>query len=123
MLAVHDEKVFAAIGDGTRRTLLRRLAEEGEKTVTELVEPLSISQPAVSKHLRCLREAGLVQRRTEGRQRIYTIDARKLRVVYDWVSHFERFWDEKLDALGKYLDKRKPLRAPGNPSVGGKEDT
>ena len=106
--ASSKEQVFAAIGDGTRRALLLRLADEGEKTVTELVEPLSISQPAISKHLRRLREAGLVRRRTDGRQRLYAIDAGNLRLVYDWVSHFERFWDDKLDALGEYLDTRKP---------------
>ena len=104
----HD--VFCAIGDGTRRALLRRLADEGEKTVTELLKPLSISQPAVSKHLRCLREAGLVRRRTVGRQRLYRIRGDRLRQVHDWVSHFERYWDEKLDALGDYLDKSKRNR-------------
>ena len=109
-LTASREQVFAAIGDGTRRALLRRLADEGEKTVTELVEPLSISQPAISKHLRRLREAGLVRRRSEGRLRLYAIDAENLRLVYDWVSHFERFWDDKLDALGEYLDSPRPAR-------------
>jgi DNA-binding transcriptional ArsR family regulator len=99
--------VFFAISDRTRRALLLRLAQEGEKNVTELLKPLSISQPAVSKHLRCLREAGLVHRRTVGRIRVYQIDARNLRQVHDWVSHFEQYWNEKLDALGDYLEKRK----------------
>ncbi|MEW6306420.1 MAG: metalloregulator ArsR/SmtB family transcription factor [Verrucomicrobiota bacterium] len=99
--------VFSAISDETRRALLLRLAREGEKNVSELLEPLSISQPAVSKHLRCLREAGLVRRRTVGRMNLYQIDAQRLRQVYDWVAHFERYWDQKLDALGDYLDKRK----------------
>jgi len=102
-----NSDVFAAIADGTRRALLFRLAAEGEKNVSELLEPLSMSQPAVSKHLRCLREAGLVRRRTVGRQRFYEIEGRALRQVYDWVSYFERYWDDKLDALGDYLNKRK----------------
>ena len=101
---------FAAIADKTRRGLLLRLAREGEKNVTELRKPLSMSQPAVSKHLRCLREAGLVRSRTVGRLRLYQIDARNLRHVYDWVAQFQRYWDEKLDALGLYLDKRKPTK-------------
>jgi DNA-binding transcriptional ArsR family regulator len=99
--------VFFAISDRTRRALLLRLAQEGERNVTELLAPLSISQPAVSKHLRCLRKAGLVRRRMVGRRRLYQIDGRNLRQVYDWVAQFERYWDEKLDALGDYLDKRK----------------
>ena len=69
--------VFFAIADPTRRSLLLRLAKEGERNVTELLAPLRISQPAVSKHLRCLRQAGLVRRRTAGRERLYRIDAGK----------------------------------------------
>jgi DNA-binding transcriptional ArsR family regulator len=102
--------VYLAIADPTRRALLTRLANEGEKNVSELIEPLPISQPAVSKHLRILREARLVRSRKQGRVRIYAIEAGKLREVYDWVSHFEKFWDEKLDSLGAYLDKQKRKR-------------
>lgn len=102
--------VFLAISDRTRREMLQRLADEGEKTVTELLEPFPISQPAISKHLRCLRNAGLVRRRTEGRQRFYRIEARELQRVHDWVSYFEKFWDEKLDALGAYLNKKHPRK-------------
>jgi DNA-binding transcriptional ArsR family regulator len=102
--------VYFAIADPTRRALLTRLANEGEKNVSELIEPLSISQPAVSKHLRILREARLVRSRKQGRVRIYAIEAGKLREVYDWVSHFEKFWDEKLDSLGAYLEKQKRKR-------------
>jgi DNA-binding transcriptional ArsR family regulator len=98
--------VFFAISDATRRALLLRLAREGERNVSQLLEPLSISQPAVSKHLRCLREAGLVRWRTVGRTRLYEIEARRLRQVYDWVARFERYWDEKLEGLGDYLDRR-----------------
>src|SRR5687767_1562607 len=105
MRTKHD--VFFAIADRTRRHLLRRLLEEGERNVTELMERLSMSQPAVSKHLRCLRDAGLVRRRRAGRERLYEIDGRRLREVHDWVSYFEAYWEQKLDRLGSYLDKRK----------------
>jgi DNA-binding transcriptional ArsR family regulator len=98
--------VYFAIADPTRRALLLRLANEGEKNVSDLLDPFSISQPAVSKHLRILREAKLVRSRKEGRERLYAVEPRKLRQVYDWVSHFEKYWDEKLDALGEYLDKK-----------------
>ena len=100
--------VFFAIADPTRRALLHRLAgERRERNVTELLEPFRISQPAVSKHLRILREAGLVRSRKEGRMRLYQLEAARLRQVHEWVKHFEAYWDEKLDALGEYLDKRK----------------
>src|SRR5688572_18390814 len=120
--------VYFAIADPTRRALLLRLAREGERNVTELLEPFAISQPAVSKHLRVLREAGLVRARRKGRLSVYEIRARKLRQVRDWVAHFEKYWDEKLDALGEYLDgqKRKGTQHPkgtqnrrGLPAEGG----
>ena len=99
--------VFFAISDETRRAMLSCLAEQGAKNVTQLMEPFSISQPAVSKHLRCLRKAGLVHRRKVGRTMLYEIKGHKLRQVHDWVSQFERYWDRKLDALGSYLAKQK----------------
>lgn len=102
--------VYAAIADPTRRALLLRLAEDGEKNVSELLEPLSISQPALSKHLRILRQAGLVRSRKEGRLKLYAIQAQNLREVYDWVAQFEKYWDERLDSLADYLDKQKRKR-------------
>lgn len=103
--------VFLAIADPTRRALLRRLAEEGEKPVTELLKPFRMSQPAVSKHLRCLRNAGLVRARAKGRQRFYRLEPKGLRQVHTWVSFFERYWDAKLDALGDYLEKAPKMRS------------
>ncbi len=113
MASAPGADVYTAIGDPTRRALLLRMADEGEKSVTELLEPFSISQPAISKHLRILRDAGLVRRRKEGRMRLYRADARRLRQVHDWVSHFERYWDEKLDALGDYLDRKRKQSTDG----------
>lgn len=104
--------VYAAIADGTRRAVLLRLAREGERNVTQLLEPLSISQPAVSKHLRVLREVGLVSSRQEGRTKLYRVEAGMLREVFDWVSLFEKLWDHKLDALGEYLDKKHAKKKP-----------
>ena len=110
--APSESDVFFAISDGTRRALLRRLADGGEQPVTELVRPFSKSQPAISKHLRCLRNAGLVRRRSQGRRRLYRLEAARLRQVFEWVSYFEKYWDQKLDALGDYLDKRKGIKQP-----------
>jgi DNA-binding transcriptional ArsR family regulator len=103
---LQESDVFAAIADPTRRALLRRLSG-GERNVSELLGPFSISQPAVSKHLRILRRAGLVRSRKRGRLRVYQLQAARLRQVHEWVGHFEKYWDQKLDALGDYLDKRK----------------
>lgn len=103
--ALQEAHVYSAIADPTRRALLLRLAKDGETNVTKLLKPFSISQPAVSKHLRILREAGLVRSRKEGRLRLYEVEANRLRQVFDWVSHFEQYWDDKLDALGNYFDK------------------
>jgi DNA-binding transcriptional ArsR family regulator len=104
--AATEADIYSAIADPTRRALLRRLADDGAKSVSELLQPFSISQPAVSRHLRILREAGLVRSHKQGRMRLYEIEANKLRNVFDWISHFEQYWDEKLDALGDYLDKQ-----------------
>jgi len=69
----------------------------------DLVEHFDISQPSVSEHLRVLREAGLVALRREGRRRIYRVEASPLKELYDWVQAYERFWQERLDRLGRYL--------------------
>ena len=106
--------VFSAIADSTRRDLLLRLADGEEKSVTTLLEPYAVSQPSISKHLRVLREAGLVRSRKEGRMMMYRIEPSQLRQVHDWVTHFEQFWDEKLDALGDYLDKKRRSRTQRN---------
>lgn len=98
------EAVYRAIADPTRRTLLD-LLQEGEQAVRELCASFSISQPALSKHLRVLREAGLVQSRQVGRERRYSLRAAGLRGVGEWVAHYERFWNEKLDALGELLEQ------------------
>jgi DNA-binding transcriptional ArsR family regulator len=101
--------VYGAIADPTRRRILERLAREGEKNVSELREPFAMSQPAVSKHLRLLRKAGLVRKRTAGRNSFYSLQPEKLREVHGWVAYFEKYWDQKLAALDRYLGDRKSL--------------
>jgi DNA-binding transcriptional ArsR family regulator len=97
-------RIFFAIGDPTRRQILDLLLAS-ERSVNDLVRPFRMSQPAISQHLRILREVGLVQVRQLGRERRYRLRGARLRAVYDWVSHYERFWNEKLHALGTYLDE------------------
>ncbi len=96
--------VFVAIADPTRRALLDRL-RLGEQPVKELAEPFAMSLPAISQHLQVLCEAGLVQMRKAGRQRLYRLNPEPLKQVSDWVAHYEQFWQEKLDALGNYLEE------------------
>jgi len=96
--------VFAAISDPTRRRLLDRLGAR-ERPVNDLARPFAMTRPAISQHLRILRRAGLVGVRRVGRERRYRLRAARLREVHDWVAHYERFWREKLGALGKYLDR------------------
>jgi DNA-binding transcriptional ArsR family regulator len=96
--------VYAAIADPTRRRILDLLAEDG-RSVTELAAPFVMSRPAVSQHLRVLREAGLVSERRSGRQRIYQLEPAALREVDLWLSSYRRFWRTKLAALGDYLNR------------------
>jgi DNA-binding transcriptional ArsR family regulator len=96
--------VFHAIGEPTRRRLVDLLGH-GEQPVNRLARPFAITRPAISQHLRVLREAGLVTVRREGREHYYRLRAKRLREVYDWVAHYERFWHKRLRALGKYLDR------------------
>jgi DNA-binding transcriptional ArsR family regulator len=94
--------IYAAIADPTRRRLLELLTD-GERPVKRLAEPFRMSRPAISQHLRVLRDAGLVRERRVGRERRYRLDAEPLRDVVDWVGHFERFWAHGLERLGDEL--------------------
>jgi DNA-binding transcriptional ArsR family regulator len=96
--------VFRAVSDPTRRQMLELLRVR-DRTVTELAEPFEMSQPAVSQHLRVLRDAGLVDVRKEGRHRVYHLDPLPLQEVFDWVQYFEAFWRKGLAELGRELDR------------------
>jgi DNA-binding transcriptional ArsR family regulator len=91
-----------ALADPTRRAILARLAE-GEATVGELGKPFSITPPAVTKHLRVLREAGLVTQGRKAQFRPCRIDPRPLRDVSVWVEAYRKLWDQRLDRLEDYL--------------------
>jgi DNA-binding transcriptional ArsR family regulator len=96
--------VFQAIADPTRRRILELLAES-ERPVKELAEPFRMSQPAISQHLKVLREAGLVSDRREGRHHHYRLNPEPLRDVADWVARYQRFWQRRLGALERYLEE------------------
>ena len=102
------DSVFGALSDATRRAILAELAH-GERTVGELAAPFEISRPAISKHLRVLERAGLVQRTPEGRISRCTLDAAPLQEAADWVERYRDFWEERFDALARYLETPQPV--------------
>ena len=93
---------FSALADPTRRAILSRLAM-GPASVTELSLPFTISQPAISKHLKILERAGLVRRGREAQSRPCTLEARPLREATDWMLDYRQFWTEGFDRLDTYL--------------------
>ncbi len=93
---------FAALSDPTRRAILARLVA-GEASVNELAEPFAMSLPAVSKHLKVLENAGLIARGREAQWRPCRLEAAPLKDAVDWLEHYRRFWEERLDGLGVYL--------------------
>jgi DNA-binding transcriptional ArsR family regulator len=97
---------FNAVAEPRRRQLLDALAG-GERPVNDLVALLGLAQPQVSKHLRILREAGLVDVREEGRQRLYRLNGRPLKPIHDWVKNYQRAWNERFEALDQVLDELK----------------
>jgi DNA-binding transcriptional ArsR family regulator len=97
---------FNAVAEPRRRRILDILAK-GERPVNDLVSLLRVTQPQVSKHLRVLREVGLVRVRDDGRQRLYRIDGRPLEPIHQWVKNFERTWNTRLDALDEVVQDLK----------------
>jgi len=104
MLTVVDE-LFAALADPTRRSIFERLVRDGEQTVRALTEAGAVSQPAVSKHLRVLKLAGLVRDRPEGRLVHYRAEPAGLATLAGWLRFYAAFWDEKLDRLEDLLKR------------------
>ena len=104
--AATTSDAFNAIAEPQRREILV-LLRGGERPVTDLARDLGMTQPQASKHLRVLREVGLVRVRGAGKQRLYGLDARGLRPVHEWVGGFERFWSESFDRLDEYVQELK----------------
>ena len=96
--------VFGALADPTRRAILARLAK-GETTVGDLATPFDISLPAVSRHLKVLEHAGLIEREVNAQWRLCRIKGRPLREAHGWLERYRRFWEESLDRLVDYLEK------------------
>jgi DNA-binding transcriptional ArsR family regulator len=95
---------FNAVAEPRRREILDLLAD-GERPVNDVVARLALAQPLVSKHLRVLREVGLVDVRDAGRHRLYRINARPLQPIHEWVSRYERLWSERFEQLDDVLSE------------------
>ena len=98
--------VFNAVAEPRRRQILDVLAG-GERPVNDLVALLGLAQPQVSKHLRVLREVGVVDVREDGRQRLYRVNGHALKPIHDWVQGYERLWSERFDQLNVVLEELK----------------
>jgi DNA-binding transcriptional ArsR family regulator len=97
---------FNAVAEPRRRQIIDALAE-GERPVNDLVALLDLAQPQVSKHLKVLREVGLVEVREAGRQRMYRLNGHPLKPIHDWVASYERMWSERFDRLDVVLEELK----------------
>ena len=97
---------FNAVAEPRRRQILTLLAG-GERPVNDLVDELGLAQPQVSKHLRVLREVGLVETRDQGRQRMYRLNGRRLKPIHDWIKQFEQGWNDRFDAMDELLEELK----------------
>jgi DNA-binding transcriptional ArsR family regulator len=102
--------IFAALADPTRRAMLQRLAE-GPATVTELAEPFEMSMPAISKHLKVLERAGLIERGREAQWRPAQLQAAPLQEVSQWLEQYRQYWEESFDRLDDYLRKLQQEKA------------
>src|SRR4051794_28495236 len=112
MEAVPDSRLdmaFAALSDPTRRAMLARLAL-GDASVSELMKPFSLSQPAISKHLKVLERAGLIERNRDAQRRPRRVKLEAVKAVSDWLEPFRQEWEARLDNLDRHLARKKEER-------------
>lgn len=102
MVADQLTSTFAALADPTRRAILSRLSK-GERSVLELAEPFEMTLPAISKHLKVLEKAGLIERSRAAQYRPCKLNAKPLREAAKWVEQYRQFWEERFDRLDDYL--------------------
>jgi DNA-binding transcriptional ArsR family regulator len=105
------DTVFHALGDATRRRMLRDLAAGGERTVGQLAKPFAISLAAASKHIKVLESAGLIRREVRGRTHLCRLEPGPLASAHQWLSFYERFWTGRLDMLERLLRKEDERRS------------
>ena len=105
----HLDATFAALADPTRRAILARLAS-GEASVGELAEPFSMSQPAISKHLKVLERAGLISRGQDAQRRPRRLEAKPLEEATEWLERYREFWEGNYQRLDALLDEMKKVK-------------
>ncbi|OUR76894.1 transcriptional regulator [Alphaproteobacteria bacterium 46_93_T64] len=103
--------IFAALADETRRQILEQLAT-GEKSAGELAKPFAISAPAISRHLKVLENAGLIERKIDAQWRRCSLNAGGFKQASDWVSQYRKFWEDRFAALDTYLDEVTKEKEP-----------
>src|SRR5437868_8893529 len=108
--------IFHALGDATRRQMLRELAV-GERSVSQLAEPFAISLAAASKHIKALENAGLIRREVRGRTHVCRLDPGPLANAHQWLGFYERFWTDRLDVLEQLL-RGEDARRAAKPKTG-----
>lgn len=96
--------VFGALADPTRLAIIERLLSEGERTAGEIAEPFAMSKPAISKHLKVLEEAGLIERRIERQWRLCRIRPEGIRTIDDWMKRYRAFWEASFDRLDRLFE-------------------
>lgn len=104
----HLATTFAALGDATRFAIVERLLTEGERNVGQLQDVADISAPAISRHLKVLREAGIIRQRIDRQHRVYSIVPEALQAVNAWVEYHRKFWETSLDRLERALAQKGP---------------
>jgi len=107
--------VFNAVAEHSRRAILSYLASE-ERPVGDIVATLALAQPSVSKHLRVLRDVGLVQVRRDGRQKLYRTNAEAIRPLHEWTSTFERYWQQQLNRVKERAEAKMKKVGPNSKS-------
>ncbi len=112
--------VFHALGDGTRRQMLAELAK-GERTVSQLAEPYSMSLAAASKHIKALENAGLIHRQVLGRTHICRLQPEPLASAHQWLRHYEQFWTQRLDVLDQLLREEGEKRGKATSAYANKK--
>jgi len=100
--------VFGALADPTRLAIVERLLSEGERTAGEIAAPFAMSKPAVSKHLKVLEDAGLIERRVDRQWRVCRARPEAIKSIDDWMNRYRAFWEVSLDRLGRLIEIQSP---------------
>ncbi len=103
-LSDHPQPVFRALADPTRREIISMLADRA-LPIAEIASQFDMTRPAVAKHLAILREGGLISVEERGRERINKLNPRALKTAADWINHFDRFWDDRLEKLKSLVEE------------------